>query len=201
MACNDRAKQKKIPEGTEPKRARVKYADAIDRVKHIKKWGEWVGLEYGTNKTLKYHGRTYSKDIPNDEEKLMTAMVNQLNSRKRAKERKELTKDAAELVKNAASVLVNIRGKGGNERNIEGIMGNDAEDDDNRKPADEPMGEDDGGKEGGKETGTNPELENVYLAPPDEESALHISLNETVKNNVVIEEGSAETVADGGGGQ
>ena len=201
MACNDRAKQKKIPEGTEPKRARVKYADAIDRVKHIKKWGEWVGLEDGTNKTLKYHGRTYSKDIPNDEEKLMTAMVNQLNSRKRAKERKELTKDAAELVKNAASVLVNIRGKGGNERNIEGIMGNDAEDDDNRKPADEPMGEDDGGKEGGKETGTNPELENVYLAPPDEESALHISLNETVKNNVVIEEGSAETVADGGGGQ
>ena len=61
------------------------------------------------------------------------------------------------------------------------------------------MGEDDGGKEGGKETDTNPEFENVYLASPDEESALHISLNETVKNNIVIEEGSAETVADGGG--
>ncbi len=103
-------------------------------------------------------------------------------------------------MKNAASVLVNIHGKGGNESNIEGIMGNDAEDDDNRKPADEPMGEDDGGKEGGKETGTNPEFENVYMAPPDEESALQISLDETVKNNVVNEEGSAETVADGGGG-
>ncbi len=33
MACNDRAKQKRILEGTEPKRARAKYADAIDRVK------------------------------------------------------------------------------------------------------------------------------------------------------------------------
>jgi hypothetical protein len=52
-------------------------------VKHIKKWGEWVGLEYGTNKTLKYHGRTYSKDIPNDKEKLMIAMVNWLKYHKK----------------------------------------------------------------------------------------------------------------------
>jgi hypothetical protein len=101
-------------------------------------------------------------------------------------------------MKNAASVLVNIRGKGGNESNIEGIMGNDAEDDDNRKPAAKPMGVDDGGKEGGKETRINPEFENVYLESLDKESALQISLNETVKNNVVIEEGSAEAVADGG---
>ncbi len=71
-----------------------------------------------------------------------------------------MKKDVAELMKNAASVLVNIRGKGGNESNIEGIMGNDAEDNDDRKPAAGPMGEDDGGKEGGKETGTNPEFEN-----------------------------------------
>ena len=152
MACNDRAKRKKILEGTEPKRARekLKYADAIDRVKHIKKWGEWVGLECGTDKTLKYHGRTYSNDIPDNEEKLMTAMVNRLDYHKRENERNKLTKDVAELMMNAASVLVNIRGKGGNESNIEGIMGNDAEDDDNHKPADKPMGEKDGGKEGGK---------------------------------------------------
>ncbi len=50
-----------------------------------------------------------------------------------------MTKDAAELMKNAASVLVNIRGKGGKESNIEEIMGNDAEDDDNCKPAAKPM--------------------------------------------------------------
>ncbi len=88
MACNDRANRTKILEGAEPKRARAKYADAIDRVKHFKKWGEWEDLEHGTNKTLKYHCRTYSKDIPDDEEKLMTAMVNQLNSRKREKSAK-----------------------------------------------------------------------------------------------------------------
>ena len=139
MTSNDRAKQKRILKGAEPKRAQAKYADAIDRVKHIKKWGEWVGLEDGTNKTLKYHGRTYSKDIPDDEEKLMMTMVNQLNSHKKEKERKELMKNAAELMKNAASILVNIRGKGGKESNIEGIMDNDAEDSDNRKQAAKPM--------------------------------------------------------------
>ncbi len=37
IACNDRAKRKRILEGTEPKRPRAKYVDAIDRVKHIKK--------------------------------------------------------------------------------------------------------------------------------------------------------------------
>jgi hypothetical protein len=40
MTSNDRAKRKRILEGAEPKRARAKYADAIDRVKHFKKWGE-----------------------------------------------------------------------------------------------------------------------------------------------------------------
>ncbi len=139
MTKNDRAKRKRLIKGDEPKRARIKYADAIDRVKHIKKWGEWVGLVYGTNKTLKYHGRTYSKDIPDNEEKLMTAMVNWLDYHKREKERKELTKDAAELMKNAANVLVNLCGKGRKESNIEGIMGNDAEDNDNCKPAAKPM--------------------------------------------------------------
>jgi hypothetical protein len=40
MTSNDRAKQKRILKGAEPKRAQAKYADAIDRVKHFKKWGE-----------------------------------------------------------------------------------------------------------------------------------------------------------------
>ncbi len=47
-------------------------------MKHIKKWRELADLQHGANKTLKYHGRTYSKDIPDDEEKLMLAMVNRL---------------------------------------------------------------------------------------------------------------------------
>jgi hypothetical protein len=93
----------------------------------------------------------------------------------------------------------------GNESNIERSMGNDAEEYDNCKPAAEPVGEVCGGEERGKETDTKPELENVYLTSPDEESDLQISLNDTVKkdkskeigndNNVVIEEGS---VADEG---
>jgi hypothetical protein len=131
MTSNDRAKQKRILECTEPKRARVKYAAGVERVKHIKKWREWADLQHGTNKTLKYHGRTYSKDIPDDEEKLMMAIVNQLKYHKKEKERKELTKNAAELMNNAASVLVNMGGRGGIEGNIEEIMGYDAEDDDN----------------------------------------------------------------------
>jgi hypothetical protein len=54
-------------------------------VKHIKKWREWEDLENGVNKTLKCHGRTYNKDIPNDEEKLMTQMINQSNYHKKRK--------------------------------------------------------------------------------------------------------------------
>ncbi len=108
MTSNDRAKQKRILEGAEPKRAQVKYEARIDRVTHIRRWREWADLQHGANKTLKYHGRTYSKDIPDDEEKLMTAMVNRLEYHKKEKERKELTKNAEELMNIAASVLVNV---------------------------------------------------------------------------------------------
>jgi hypothetical protein len=57
MTSNDRAKQIRILKGTEPKRARAKYADAIDRVKHFKKWGEWEDLEHGTNKKIEVSWR------------------------------------------------------------------------------------------------------------------------------------------------
>ncbi len=43
-------------------------------------------------------------------------------------------------------VLENMGEKGGNESIIEGVLGNDSEHDDNRKPAAKPMGEDNGGK-------------------------------------------------------
>ncbi len=108
-------------------------------MKQIKKWREWEDLQHGANKTLKYQGRTYSKNIPDDQEKLMTAMVNWLKYHKKEKEHKELTKNAAELMNNAASVLVNMGGSGGKESNIEEIMGHDAEDDDNCKQSAERM--------------------------------------------------------------
>ncbi len=87
------------------------------------------------NKTLKYHGRTYSKDIPDDQEKLKTAMVNWFKYHKKEKERKELTKNAAEFMNNAARVLVNMGGRGGKESNIEEIMGYDPEVNGNCKQA------------------------------------------------------------------
>jgi hypothetical protein len=52
-------------------------------VKGMKKWREWEGLESRANKTLKYHGRIYRKDILDDEEKLMTNMINQMNYKKK----------------------------------------------------------------------------------------------------------------------
>ena len=55
----------------------------------MKKWREWDGLESGANKTLKYHDRIYRKDIPDDEEKLMTNMINQMNYKKNKREEKD----------------------------------------------------------------------------------------------------------------
>jgi CRISPR/Cas system CSM-associated protein Csm3 (group 7 of RAMP superfamily) len=81
MKGNNKAKEMRL-KVAEPKRSRVNYTDAIDRVKRMKKWREWEGLESGANKTLKYHGRIYRKDIPDDEEKLMTNMINQMNYEK-----------------------------------------------------------------------------------------------------------------------
>ncbi len=69
----------------------------------MKKWREWEGLESGANKTLKYHGRIYRKDIPDDEEKLMTNMINQMNYKKELREKKKM--------KSTASILVNMHGR------------------------------------------------------------------------------------------
>ena len=102
MKGNNIAKETRL-KVAEPKRSRVKYTDAIDRVKRMKKWREWEGLESGANKTLKYHGRIYRKDIPDDEEKLMTNMINQMNYEKKLRENKK--------IKITASILVNMRGR------------------------------------------------------------------------------------------
>jgi hypothetical protein len=69
----------------------------------MKKWREWEGLESGANKTLKYHSRIYRKDIPDDEEKLMTNMINQMNYKKKLREKKKM--------KSTASILVNMCGR------------------------------------------------------------------------------------------
>ncbi len=117
MKGKDKFKEKRL-KVAEPKRSQVKYADAIDRVKHIKKWKEWEDLESGGDKTLKYHGRIYEKDVPNDEEKLMTQMINDMNHNKREREKRKM--------KSTASILVNMRER--KEGSSDGGIGNNAGD-------------------------------------------------------------------------
>jgi hypothetical protein len=99
MKGNNKAKETRL-KVAEPRRSQVKYTDAIDRVNRMKKWREWEGLESGANKTLKYHGRIYRRDIPYDEEKLMTNMINQMNYKKKLRENKK--------IKITASIMVNM---------------------------------------------------------------------------------------------
>ncbi len=63
-------------EVAEPKRSQVKYSDGIKRVENHKKWIEWINLESGD---LPYKGRIYKKDIPDEEEKLMTCIINTMD--------------------------------------------------------------------------------------------------------------------------
>jgi hypothetical protein len=121
MKGNDKFKEKRL-KVAEPKRSQVKFAGAINRVKHIKKWKEWEDLESGADKNLKYHGRIYRKDVPDDEEKLMTQMINDMNHNKRVREKRKMI--------STASILVNMgeRKEGINN----GGIGNDAGDDDDR---------------------------------------------------------------------
>ena len=121
MKGNNKFKEKRL-KVAEPKRSQVKYADAIDRVKHIKKWKEWEDLESGADKNLKYHGRIYRKDVPDDEEKLMTQMINDMNHNKRVREKRKMI--------STASILVNMRER--KEGINDGGIGNDAGDDDDR---------------------------------------------------------------------
>ncbi len=94
MKGNNKFKEKRL-KVAEPKRSQVKYADAINRVKHIKKWKEWEDLESGADKNLKYHGRIYRKDVPDDEEKLMTQMMNDMNHNKRVREKRKMISTAS----------------------------------------------------------------------------------------------------------
>ena len=189
---DDWARKRQVDAGP-PKRSRVKYEDGIEKVKNNKKWKEWIHLEI-TGST-RYKGRTFKKNVPDNGVKLMNRIIKSTEYNQRySREHKELMKNAA--------LLVNIRGKGGNENNIKGIMVNGAEDDDNRKPAADTMGEDGGGKEGGEETCTKPESKNVNLASPDEESVLQISWEKNDDgfkvNGIDLGQGEEETALTDG---
>ncbi len=90
-------------------------------MKHKKKWKEWEDLESGANKNLKYHGRIYRKDVPDDEQKLMMQMINDMNHNKRVREKRKMI--------STASILVNMRERKEGINN--GGIGNNAGDDNN----------------------------------------------------------------------
>jgi hypothetical protein len=94
----DAAKRKRC-EDTAPKRTRVKYDEAIGKINMNKTWIEWTTLKPG--QTLKYKSRVFQKDVPDDQEKLMTRIIGSMNGYAKWKEKKELNN-----TKNAASTLM-----------------------------------------------------------------------------------------------
>jgi hypothetical protein len=75
MKQSDERKQKRL-KVAEPKRSQVEYSDGIKRVVKHKKMIEWINLK---SRALPYKGRIYKKDIPDDEEKLMTRIINTMD--------------------------------------------------------------------------------------------------------------------------
>ena len=76
MKNYDAAKRKRSKDAT-PKRTRVKYDEAIEKVNMNKTWIRWTELKPG--ESLKYQSREYRKDVPNDQENLMTRIINRMN--------------------------------------------------------------------------------------------------------------------------
>ena len=67
-------------------------------------WIKWTELKPG--ETLKYRGREFRKDIPDNQEKLMTSIINRKDGYNKEKENMDLNDE-----KNAASTLMNILSK------------------------------------------------------------------------------------------
>jgi hypothetical protein len=86
MKNNDAAKRKRS-EHIPPKKSRVKYDDAIGKVNMSSMWIKWTELKPGEK--IKYGGREYHKDVPNDQEKLMTRIINRIDGHDNEKDQKK----------------------------------------------------------------------------------------------------------------
>ena len=51
-------------------------------------WIRWTELKPG--ETMKYQGREFHKDVPDDQEKLTTCIINRMNSYEKEKDQKDL---------------------------------------------------------------------------------------------------------------
>ncbi len=76
MKNNDAAKCKRSKH-TAPKNSLVKYEHPIGKINRNKKWIHWTTLKPG--ETLKYRSRVFRKYVPDDQEKLMTRIINRMN--------------------------------------------------------------------------------------------------------------------------
>ena len=83
------------PEKQNDKKSRVKYDDALGKVNMNNKWIKWTELKPGEK--IKYGGREFHKNVPDDQEKLMTRIINRMNNNDKEKNKKN-TKKAADAL-------------------------------------------------------------------------------------------------------
>ena len=84
MKNNNAAAKRKRSKNNAPKKTQVKYEEAIGKIKMHNTWIQWTTLKPG--ETLKYRSRVFRKDVPDDQEKLMTRIVNRMNGYEKEKD-------------------------------------------------------------------------------------------------------------------
>jgi len=95
MKNNDAAKRKRSKHIL-PKKSRVKYDDAIGKVNMNNTWIKLTELKPG--ETMKYRGREFHKDVPDDREKLMTRIINRMIGYDKEKDQNNNKKAAGTLM-------------------------------------------------------------------------------------------------------
>jgi hypothetical protein len=74
----------------------VKYDDAIGKVNMNNTWINWTELKPG--ETMKYQGREFHKNVPDDQEKLMMCIINRMNGYDKEKDQNNYEKAACTLM-------------------------------------------------------------------------------------------------------
>ena len=74
-------------------------------------WIQWTKLKPG--ESLKYRSRVFQKDVPDDQEKLMTRIINRMNGYEKEKDKKN-NKNAA------GTLMVMMSGKKGGNKQCQG---------------------------------------------------------------------------------
>ncbi len=113
---NYNAAKRKRSKDTAPKWTQVEYDEAIGKINMNKIW-IWR-TELIPEETLKYQSWEYRKYIPDDQEKLMTRIINRKDSYDKEKEKNDQNEE-----KNAASTLMEWLSKKRGEQSNKGRHG------------------------------------------------------------------------------